>query len=286
MLVLGLHDGHNATACLIEDGNVVFCLQEERINGIKNFNGFPHHAMQRALQWANLTVEDLDIFALGALHNPAWKDAQELIKQYSAPQWKKNLTDFFKVSPLFRLYKSIKAGQRKKFLINAGIPINKIRYYHHHTSHAAAALYSSGFEKVPSLILTLDGGGDDVCAGVYSSEEGNLSCIKTTREGHSVGNIYGNSTFYMGMSPLEHEYKLMGMAPYSQTKYFTKISQSLDGLLDVNGLQFKRTTLSTTSNCYHHLERIYQRQRFDAICGGLQDFAERKVLRWVKNAIH
>jgi carbamoyltransferase len=284
--VMGIHDNHNASVCLLEDGMVIFCLQEERINGIKNFNGFPHHAMQRALQWANLTIEDIDIFAFGSLHNPAWKDYQELKKQYSSPQWKKYLADFFKASPLFSVYKSIKAGQRKKFLISAGIPQNKVRNYHHHTAHAAAALYSSGFAKIPSLILTLDGGGDGACAGVYTSEAGKITCLKITPEGNSIGNIYGYSTFYMGMAPLEHEYKLMGMAPYSQPKYFSKISQSLDGILKVDGLQFRRTTLSTTSNCYHHLERIYQRQRFDAICGGLQDFAERKALQWVKNAIH
>ena len=108
---------------------------------------------------------------------------------------------------------------------------NKIQYYHHHTCHAAAALYSSGFVGSPTLILTLDGGGDDVCAGIYTSEAGNLTCVKITPYGHSLGNIYGYSTFYLGMSPLEHEYKLMGMAPYSQVKYFSGISNSLDGLL-------------------------------------------------------
>jgi carbamoyltransferase len=284
--VMGIHDNHNASVCLLDDGKLVFCLQEERTNGIKNFNGFPNNAVQRALQWANLTVEDIDIFAFSSLHNPVWMDVQGIKKQYGESKWKKYCADFFRVSPLFRIYKSIKAGKRKKFLINAGIPKDKIRYYHHHTCHAAAALYSSGFEKSPSLILTLDGGGDDACSGIYTSDAGNLTCIKITPDGNSLGNIYGYSTFIMGMSPLEHEYKLMGMAPYSQEKYFSKISQSLDGLLDVNGLQFRRTTLSTTTNCVHHLDRIYRRQRFDAICGGLQDFAERKTLQWVKNAIH
>lgn len=50
--VIGIHDDHNASACLLDDGKLVFSLQEERTNGIKNFNGFPSNAIERALQCA------------------------------------------------------------------------------------------------------------------------------------------------------------------------------------------------------------------------------------------
>lgn len=283
--VMGIHDNHNASICLLEDGKVLFCLQEERINGIKNFNGFPINAIQRALKWGDLSLEDIDIFALGSLHNPACKDTKALMRQYGSPLWKKYLADIFKESPLFTVYKSIKAKQRRKFIINTGIPANKIRYYNHHTAHAAAALYSSGYGEKKTLILTLDGGGDDICAAVFIHENGRLTAIKKTPEGHSIGNIYANSTFYMGMTPLEHEYKMMGMAPYSHPKYFSKISHSLGDLLDVEGLRFKRSTFASSANSIHQLEKIYRRQRFDAICGALQDFTEQKVLKWVNNAI-
>ena len=77
------------------------------------------------MQWANLTVEDIDIFAFSSLDNPDGMNAQEIKKQYGESKWKKYCIDFFKSSPLFGIYKSIKANQRKKFLINAGIPKNK-----------------------------------------------------------------------------------------------------------------------------------------------------------------
>ena len=68
--------------------NLYFPFRKKRTNGIKNFNGFPHNAIQRALQWANLTVEDIDIFAFSSLHNPIWRDAWEIKKQYGEPKWK------------------------------------------------------------------------------------------------------------------------------------------------------------------------------------------------------
>ncbi len=32
MLTLGIHDGHTATACLLENGEVIACISEDRIN--------------------------------------------------------------------------------------------------------------------------------------------------------------------------------------------------------------------------------------------------------------
>ena len=48
MLTLGVHDGHTATACLFEDGEVIACISEERLNRIKEWTGFPtqkHHKL-------------------------------------------------------------------------------------------------------------------------------------------------------------------------------------------------------------------------------------------------
>jgi len=283
--VLGIHDNHNASVSLLEDGAITFSLQEERVNGIKNFNGFPTLAIRRALDFGKITLDDIDLFAFGTRHNPAWKDTNALLRQYGSPAWKKYLGDFFKASPLFRLYTADKARQRRKFLESQGIHGSRTRFYDHNLTHAATSLWCSGFAGKPVLILALDGGGDGMCAGVYTSHDGDLSLIAGTPEGNSVGNIYAVSTFYMGMMPLEHEYKLMGMAPYSQPKYYAGISRSLDRLLAVDGLSFRRPTIATTSNSFAALERIYRRQRFDAVCGALQDFTERSVIRWVRNAI-
>jgi carbamoyltransferase len=36
MKILGVHDGHNASACLLEDGRIKYCIQEERLTNTKS----------------------------------------------------------------------------------------------------------------------------------------------------------------------------------------------------------------------------------------------------------
>ena len=37
MYLLGIHDGHNASAALMKDGVITDAIQEERFNKIKNY---------------------------------------------------------------------------------------------------------------------------------------------------------------------------------------------------------------------------------------------------------
>ena len=59
------------------------------------------------------------------------------------------------------------------------------------------------------LVLTLDGGGDDECASVSIGHRGKLERISSTPSGNSVGNLYSNMTYLLGLKPHEHEYKIM-----------------------------------------------------------------------------
>lgn len=46
MKILGIHDGHNGSACPLENGKIKIVLEEERITRIKNHPGFPKNAMK------------------------------------------------------------------------------------------------------------------------------------------------------------------------------------------------------------------------------------------------
>ena len=45
--ILGIHDGHNAAAALLEQGRVVAAVQEERLTGNKNQGGVPRSSHRR-----------------------------------------------------------------------------------------------------------------------------------------------------------------------------------------------------------------------------------------------
>ena len=49
MIILGIYDGHNASASLMIDGQIVGMLQEERLTGRKNQTGFPKRAIERLI---------------------------------------------------------------------------------------------------------------------------------------------------------------------------------------------------------------------------------------------
>ncbi len=66
MLILGLNMFHaDASAAIIQDGEVVFAIAEERLNRIKHFAGFPALAMQACLNAVGAKISDIDHVAVG-----------------------------------------------------------------------------------------------------------------------------------------------------------------------------------------------------------------------------
>ena len=64
MIILGVHDGHNASAALLIDGKVVACASEERFTRIKNDLCHPTNAINFVLKAAGVVPEQIDKVAL------------------------------------------------------------------------------------------------------------------------------------------------------------------------------------------------------------------------------
>ncbi len=62
MYSLGLNIGHNATAALAKDGEIIGCVSEERFTKIKNHWGIPKKAVFWLLNSNNLTMQRIDKF--------------------------------------------------------------------------------------------------------------------------------------------------------------------------------------------------------------------------------
>src|SRR5580693_6304195 len=66
MLILGLNMFHaDSSAALVQDGEVVFAIAEERLNRIKHYAGFPSLAIQAGLDFAGVKITDIDHVAIG-----------------------------------------------------------------------------------------------------------------------------------------------------------------------------------------------------------------------------
>ena len=46
MVILGIHDGHNASAALVVDGKLLSAVGEERFSREKHHYGFPFNAIK------------------------------------------------------------------------------------------------------------------------------------------------------------------------------------------------------------------------------------------------
>ena len=119
-----------------------------------------------------------------------------------------------------------------------GIPEERIYSADHHICHAFSALYFAPVPEGRTVVLTMDGAGDDLCSTVSVSEDGTLSRVAQTPSIYSLGVIYMLTTALLGMEPNEHEYKVMGLAPYADTEGVEQVLPVFEELLRVDGLSF------------------------------------------------
>jgi carbamoyltransferase len=83
----------------------------------------------------------------------------------------------------------------------------------------------------------------------------------------------------------DHEYKVMGLAPYGKSSYCL---DKIKGIVDIdssNPLKFKNHMNSFKPSFEIELRRLLRGQRFDNIAAATQEWFETLNLKWIKNAI-
>jgi carbamoyltransferase len=250
-------------------------------------------AVDYILKNHSLEPKDVDYVVMHGNHMAKPFDVKELktvFKEHQQRKLKSLLRKVGRETPLYTYYKSKVKKERLKPVQKLGFSDKQITFVEHHTCHASSAYFGSpwwrGEDRV--LVLTLDGGGDRLCATVNIGQGGEITRIAETSDSNSLGNIYSRTTFMLGFTPWEHEYKLMGMAPYVNEKYAKPCFDVFASYLSLdpkNNLVFKRSIVEPTSLMYNRLRGDLEFQRFDSVCRGLQDFTEDIVVKWVTAAI-
>jgi carbamoyltransferase len=298
MLTLGIHDGHTATACLFEDGRVIACISEERLNRIKEWDGFPEESIRKSLEIANKKIEDIDAVGMCSImpqighehfQNPhGYKKLFALaikILPQSMLQSSRNIQRIHSLAGT--LFKS-----RKQEAINRltamGMRTKNIHFFEHHQLHAASAYYTNWYQNDKTLIITLDGSGDAVCATVNIGENGCLKRIAEVFNYNSICEFYTRVTQFLGMKPMSHEYKVMGMAPYASKERSAEILELFSKYFSIsktNPLTFLNTSGLWKWQFSEELKKNLSGKRFDLIAGATQDLFEEVVIQWIENAL-
>ncbi len=291
MKIIGIHDGHNAAAALLDSGKVKFAVQEERYTRYKNESNIPNNAINELLRENNLSISDIDEVALnGAYMRYEGLDRYELMSEYNKSSgFIPKLKEKLKGTIIDKKYQSKKANERLYKLSQSELNGSLIKPYDHHTCHAAAAYYGSGF-KEKTLVLTCDGSGDRLSGSVSIGHNGKLNRIASISEQDSIGRLYAMVTYHMGMVPLEHEYKVMGLAAYvNESKLLNeklRMFQQLFTFDKNNPMVWKRTNgVPPMGIAIDFISKLLNRQRFDLVAAALQKFTELHLTQWVKNCI-
>jgi carbamoyltransferase len=288
--ILGVHDGINASACLLENGQIRHCIQEERLTNIKNYIGFPKQSIQKILELERIAGTGIDHVAIASHATFSSNDpADNLIKSYKKKTSviRSGLSDFAQKTPFYTVYRGIRKQERIKNLAVLGIPAERATFIDHHLCHAATAYYGCPWNDDDVLVLTSDGSGDGLCATVYAGRSGTLAKVAETAAGNSIGDIYSRVTFMLGLTPHEHEWKIMGMAPYAPERGIEKSYGAIKNYLAVpdGELAYRRLVPESTTSIYRRMRRDLEFHRFDWIAGGVQLFTEELLCRWIQNAV-
>jgi carbamoyltransferase len=288
MKILGIHDGHNATAALLEDGRIVAAVSEERLVRVKNVDCFPEHAIADCLDAAGCSAEDVDFVAFNGEHQPYSRTRDELMAAFrraSTPQT--SVRKLLRRTPLNRYFRSRRRTSRLEDAGRVGLDGNRVRFVEHHRAHAYATYWSSPWREGPVLVLTCDGSGDDLCATVNVAEGGKIERIAAVHESHSLGIIYAMATTLLGMMPLEDEHKVMGMAPYGLRRITSRTEEDcFAGLLNVDGLSWERADgLPDAYQSFNYMKRRLGLTRFDNASASVQLLAENVIAAWAANCV-
>ncbi|PIN86294.1 hypothetical protein COV19_05795 [Candidatus Woesearchaeota archaeon CG10_big_fil_rev_8_21_14_0_10_44_13] len=307
MRIIGIHDGHNATACLLEDGELKDCISEERFTQFKNQPGFPKNAARWIMEKNGLSADEIDFVALSSfLMNDVehYKKSQTMGNQLfekrayilkpgilrsaminsGAYGIAKKVFDRYYYTPKRDImYKALLEKRKEEICRNIGINKERIIVVDHHAAHASASYYGSYFNDEDSLIFTADAYGDYASATVSIGSKGRIRKVSSTTD-MSLGDFYSAVTRFLGLKVWEHEYKVMGLAAYCKDKDVMEIYGILRGMIELSkkDLKFRKKVVDSY---YTHMKNVLVGYRFDWIAGAAQKLTEDLVTEWVREAI-
>ena len=245
---------HDSAAALVRDGEIIAAAQEERFTRKKHDPQFPSNAVQYCLQAGGLGDEELDYVVF--YEKPLLK-FERLLETYIgyAPR---GFRQFFMGMPSWlrqklHLPREIDKALNRKY---------KGRYVftEHHESHAASAFFPSPFDE--AAILTFDAVGEWATASFGTGRANKIELTHVIKFPHSLGLLYSAFTYYTGFRVNSGEYKMMGLAPYGEPKYYDVI---MDKLIDLKEDGSLRLDMSYFPYCH---KTVMTGSKFEKLFGG------------------
>jgi len=215
---------HDSSASLINNGEIISAVQEERFTRIKHDSSFPTKSIEYILKESNLRLSEIESIVF---YEKPFLKFERLLETFIAfaPRGFKSFSSAMPVWLREKLFQKDNIFRKLKKIDESFEDIEKIKFSEHHMSHAASAYYPSPFNE--ALILTLDGVGEWATTTVGVGNKNKIKILKEIHFPHSLGLLYSAFTYYLGFKVNSGEYKVMGLAPYGKPKYKDIISEHL-----------------------------------------------------------
>jgi len=217
MLILGLNMFHaDASAAIVQDGEVVFAIAEERLNRKKHFGGFPTLAIQACLDAVGAKISDVEHVAVGQD-----SDANLAQKVQYALANPAKILNFIRMRQRKESMRDVRTLLSNAFEIERGKLRFQEHHLEHHIAHIASAYYCSPWEKAAGF--SYDGSGDFVSTMMARCQGNDIEVLDRVYLPHSLGSFYTMICEFIGYKKYGDEGKVMGLAPYGKDKYSEEV---------------------------------------------------------------
>lgn len=321
MIVLGISDSHEAHACIVRDGRLEAAISEERLSRLKADIGYPRRAIDAVLEICGLRPCDIDLVAFAGRAGYVLPRLYKINALFKVKDWIRQCEHYWRPILLdgkqltvwddFELFRGLRGDDILEdpyypFVERArdaepseysrifrdlrvevvgrhlGVAAERVRFYRHEDCHKAYGIHSSPDPLESAVVLTAEGGGDDSSATFSTWRDGNLT-EHWASNAVNLGRLYRYVTLILGMLPGQHEYKVMGLAPYG-TEYHGRRSRDFFNTLSlVEGSKILST--GAVKDLYYSVRDALEGERFDGIAWGLQTHLEEILRAWVENCI-
>ena len=178
MNILGVNAYHpDSAACLIKNGELIAAVEEERLNRIKHWAGFPTESIKFCLEKGGLKIEDIDFIAVN--RDPK----KNLIKKFFFAILKRPSFNFL-FERIVNRKKLTSLPQEFEKIFGKNIK-NKIVCVEHHIAHLASSYYVSGFQD--AALISVDGFGDFASVMTALGQNHQIKPLSEINFPHSLG---------------------------------------------------------------------------------------------------
>ena len=236
---------HDSAVAAIDHGRIAFAIQEERLSRVKHDAGLPVRSIATALDVMGWKPEEVDTVAF--YENPEWK--LHRIREQLDTTRPEHVADSPRIMTSFLQHKYPVAN-----LLRREFDFRHIVMGEHHRSHAAAAFFTSPFDR--AVVVTIDGVGESETAAVFIGEGNTLRRVRSIRFPHSLGLFYSVFTQYLGFEVNEGEYKVMGLAPYGKPTQLSRLMPELLRLEDGGGFTLNLDYFDFEGRTRHYTDAL------------------------------